>query len=116
VTSNSKLDKYNYTRRFKKMAYTHISRITTLSDQVFETADEFILFHGTIGNNNPLVEDFSAEIEEGGTSIIRTMVYNTLGDREAHKIEGGFDSEDDDDSVFTPEGKQYSVILISISE
>jgi len=96
------------------MAYTHVSRLTTTSDQVFETVEDFIEFHGSIGELNPLVADFQSELEEGGRSIIRTMVYNHIDDRESHKLQHGFDGADEDD--FTPPGKQYTASFISISE
>jgi len=98
------------------MAYTHVSRLTTTSDQVFETVEEFIDFHGPLGENHPLVGEFIAEIEEGGQSIIRTMVYNHLSHRAEHKIVGGFDGEDNVDLTFAPEGKEFTVELVSISE
>lgn len=87
------------------MAYTHVSRLTTTSDQVFETVEEFIEFHGSIGENNPLVRDFLAEIEEGGQSVIRTMIYEEETNRAAHKAEG-----------VAVDDKPFTVELVSISE
>lgn len=64
--------------------YTHVSRITTTTDQVFETVEAWIEYHGSIGENNELVADFAADLDEDGQTVIRTMIYDSVDNRLAH--------------------------------
>jgi len=67
------------------MAYTHVSKLTSKSDQLFETVEAWIDFHGSIGEAHELVADFAADLDEDGKTVIRTMIYDSEDDRTAHK-------------------------------
>ena len=88
------------------MAYTHVSRLTTKSEEVFETVEAWIDFHGNIGEYNPLVEDFAADLDEDGRTLIRTMIYANVEDRLLHNASAGESRED----------RTFTVELVSESE
>jgi len=80
------------------MAYTHVSRLTTTTENTFETVEDWIDFHGNIGEENPLVDDFAADLDEDGRTVIRTMIYLSVNDRLLHA-----DSRNREDALYTVE-------------
>lgn len=57
------------------MSYTLVTRITTQNDKVYTTIDEWIEDHGHCGTTYPELLDSSLVLEEGGKSVMRTLVY-----------------------------------------
>jgi hypothetical protein len=57
------------------MSYTLVTRITTTNDKEYADIDAWIEDHGHCGTTYPDLLDSSLVLEEGGKSVMRTLVY-----------------------------------------
>jgi len=57
------------------MSYTLVTRITTTNDKVYSSVEEWIEDHGHCGTTYPELLDSSLVLEDGGKSVMRTLVY-----------------------------------------
>jgi len=57
------------------MAYTHVSRLTTTSSDTFDTLEAWLEAHGSCGQHSETVVSWDATLDDGGTSITRTVVW-----------------------------------------
>lgn len=57
------------------MAYTHVSRLTTTSSDTFDTVEAWLDAHGSCGQLSEGHDSWNAVLDEGGTSITRTVVW-----------------------------------------
>ena len=64
------------------MAYTHVSRLTTTSSDTFDTLEAWLDAHGSCGQLSEGHTSWSAVLDEGGTSITRTVVWPAKSQRD----------------------------------
>ena len=75
------------------MAFTLVTRLTTDINTVYASVEEWKEEHGMCGTTFIDLLDSSLELEEGGLSVLRTLVYVDEASREEHVEEmDGFTS------------------------
>lgn len=82
------------------MAFTLVTRLSTDDGKVYASIDAWKEDHGMCGTTYPDLLDSSMELEEGGTSVLRTLVYVNEEARDEHTA--AMESVDST-SVFYPE-------------
>jgi hypothetical protein len=70
------------------MAIQVISILTSTSGLTFNTVEEWLDYHGLIGQQNEFVQDSTIILREDLVSVERTLVYATEADREDHVYRG----------------------------
>jgi len=82
------------------MAFTLVTRLSTDDGKVYSSVEQWKEEHGMCGTTYPDLLDSSLELEEGGTSVLRTLVYVDQASRDEHTASmENFESL----SVFYPE-------------
>jgi hypothetical protein len=66
------------------MAFTLVTRLSTDDGKVYSSVEQWKEDHGMCGTTYPDLLDSSLELEEGGTSVLRTLVYVDEAARNAH--------------------------------
>lgn len=66
------------------MSYTIVTRIVSNNDKIYADINEWKEDHGECGSGWFDLLDGSLVLEEGGKSVLRTLVYINEESREAH--------------------------------
>ena len=82
------------------MAFTLVTRLSTDDGKVYSSVEQWQEDHGMCGTTYSELLDSSLELEEGGTSVLRTLVYVDEAARTAH-VESM--AEVESTSVFYPD-------------
>ena len=85
------------------MAYTHISRLDTTSGNTFDTLEAWLTAHGDCGQGSEGHTSWNAVLDEGGTSITRTVVWPMKAVRDIERSQ-------------RPSSDKFNAIVISESE
>tara|TARA_B110000459_G_scaffold68310_1_gene76677 strand:- start:582 stop:842 length:261 start_codon:yes stop_codon:yes gene_type:complete len=85
------------------MAYTHVSRLTTTSGSAFETLEAWLEAHGNCGQLSEGHTSWNAVLDEGGTSITRTVVWPMKAVRDTERS-------------LRPSSVKFKAIVVSESE
>jgi len=81
------------------MSYTLVTRITTTNDKVYTDIDSWIEDHGHCGTTYPGLLDSSLVLEEGGKSVLRTLVYLNEEARDDHTLNHDLSVQDPNHSA-----------------
>lgn len=74
------------------MSYTIITTLTSKTDTIYESIDEWVSEHGPCGASSTYVESSEMVLNDDNT-VTRTLVYASVEDRLAHKELAGARAE-----------------------